>query len=330
MKRDLLPVHIAIAADSGILPIVEEAIESQSHCKLVVAANNGKTLLERLSGLRSRPDGIFLSIEMPIMDGVATLRELFDVYPGIRVIGIVSARDKVADLQQMLSYGCHLYVSERQLPELKYSFSCIEWDKYLYPDPYESRRKPLDCLECLISITPLDARLLRLLSRGKSKKFIVATMGIGGEKDFDEYLGLLINKLHGLGLMEEGIQRGVLPRKEYRSYLFLSNQGIDKDHVLLWVEDIRYIKTADNYCLLYYDKDKYYTLLLPLEVLMEELDPGKFCQAHRQYGVNMGYIKTMSQKYTIVKLRDGTEVKLGEEYKEEFIRRYILSKKKKS
>lgn len=52
--------------------------------EVVGTANNGKVALSRIAALE--PDLITLDVEMPVMDGLETLREIEKSYPDLGVI----------------------------------------------------------------------------------------------------------------------------------------------------------------------------------------------------------------------------------------------------
>ena len=73
----------------------------------VVEANGGAEALEMYRA--ERPDGVFLDLTMPDMDGLHVLREIIGMDPDARVAMLTSRRDAVT-VQAALSAGARDYV----------------------------------------------------------------------------------------------------------------------------------------------------------------------------------------------------------------------------
>src|SRR3978361_65807 len=71
---------------------VKAALSSKKDVKIIAEADNGSHLLNLLRGLQ--PDVILLDIQMPIMDGIATLPELKKLYPNIKIIMLTMMDDQ--------------------------------------------------------------------------------------------------------------------------------------------------------------------------------------------------------------------------------------------
>lgn len=68
-------IRIVVVDDSAFMrKIIAEMIEKDNRFKVVAKLRNGKELLEKVEGLN--PDLITLDLEMPILDGLETLKEL--------------------------------------------------------------------------------------------------------------------------------------------------------------------------------------------------------------------------------------------------------------
>ncbi len=79
------PIQILIVDDSAIFRNLWSIVfKPHSNLKVVGVAENGQVALEKIKNLR--PQLVLLDIEMPIMDGFATLEAIKRDYPEIKVI----------------------------------------------------------------------------------------------------------------------------------------------------------------------------------------------------------------------------------------------------
>mgnify|MGYP001491065436 CR=1 FL=1 len=92
-------IHIAIAEDNQKLSeLLKEKIELNSDYKVVVMAENGKDLLDKLND-KQPIDVVFMDINMPIMNGIEASKKLIQTYPEIKIIisSIYDDEDHVFD-----------------------------------------------------------------------------------------------------------------------------------------------------------------------------------------------------------------------------------------
>ncbi len=84
MKQDNENIIKVIIADDHVLyrAGVKTALSSKKDIKVIAEADNGSHLLNLLKGIQ--PDVILLDIQMPIMDGIATLPEIKKLYQTLR------------------------------------------------------------------------------------------------------------------------------------------------------------------------------------------------------------------------------------------------------
>lgn len=90
-------------------------IESFGDYKIVLQANNGKELTQKI-GAMPMPDLVLLDISMPEMDGFATAAWLKKNYPNIKVLAL-SMMDHEDAIVQMIRNGARGYVLKDAEPE---------------------------------------------------------------------------------------------------------------------------------------------------------------------------------------------------------------------
>lgn len=72
-------IKVLVVDDSILIrKILTDILESDDEIKVIGAAKNGKEALEKIESLR--PDLVTLDIEMPVMDGITTLRHIVSEY----------------------------------------------------------------------------------------------------------------------------------------------------------------------------------------------------------------------------------------------------------
>lgn len=82
---------IAITDDEALFRKGMEMILSDcDDCEVVFEAENGQELLDRLETTEKAPDVILLDLQMPVMDGVDTLKALQEKYSELKVIVLTS------------------------------------------------------------------------------------------------------------------------------------------------------------------------------------------------------------------------------------------------
>ncbi len=114
-KRLLQPgerIRVLVVDDSVVIRrLVTHALEEDPMIEVVGAASNGEIALQRIPQLN--PDVMTLDIEMPVMDGLETLKRLRPNHPQLRVIMFSTLTDRGAAITlEALSRGADDYVTK--------------------------------------------------------------------------------------------------------------------------------------------------------------------------------------------------------------------------
>lgn len=153
-------------------PIVREGLrhilESNPELLLVGEAGDGREALRLVAELQ--PEVAVLDLRMPVLDGLATTREIARLHPGVKVL-IVTQYPWEDWVREILSAGATGYVLKRAVgTELVRAIrSVAEGEAYL--DPAVAGpiiREALDRGPVSESITDRERDILRLLAEGKS------------------------------------------------------------------------------------------------------------------------------------------------------------------
>ncbi len=113
------PIRVIIADDHALFRAgVKTALSIKKDIELIAEADNGMQLLNLLKHVE--PDVILLDIQMPIMDGIATLPEIRKLYPQVKVI-ILSMHNDHSMISKLMEIGANSYLTKNSDSETIYS-----------------------------------------------------------------------------------------------------------------------------------------------------------------------------------------------------------------
>jgi len=111
-------IKVAIADDHALFRTgVKTSLSSRKDIQMVAEAENGMQLLNLLRHIQ--PDIVILDIQMPIMDGLATLPEIKKLYPGVKVI-MLSMHNDHSVISRMMEIGANAYLTKESSSEMIY------------------------------------------------------------------------------------------------------------------------------------------------------------------------------------------------------------------
>jgi two-component system chemotaxis response regulator CheB len=105
-------IRVLIVDDSVVMrKILTDALREVPDIEVVGTASNGLIALQRIPQLN--PDVVTLDIEMPELDGIATLREIKRLHPRLRVLMCSSLTERGASItMEALSFGADDYLTK--------------------------------------------------------------------------------------------------------------------------------------------------------------------------------------------------------------------------
>lgn len=108
-----------IIADDHVLyrAGVKTALSAKSDIQVIAEADNGLHLLTMLKQITA--DVILLDIQMPLMDGIATLPEIKKLYPHIKVIMLTMLEDN-SMITKLMELGANSYLTKTSDSEIIY------------------------------------------------------------------------------------------------------------------------------------------------------------------------------------------------------------------
>src|SRR5580704_7445884 len=112
-------IKVVIADDHALFRAgVKTALSVKKDVELIAEADNGMQLLNLLRHIE--PDVVLLDIQMPIMDGIATLPEIRKLYPNVKVI-ILSMHNDHSMISKLMEIGANSYLTKNSDSETIYS-----------------------------------------------------------------------------------------------------------------------------------------------------------------------------------------------------------------
>lgn len=124
------PIKVIIADDHVLYRAgVKTALSMKKDVKVIAEADNGMHLLNMVKMVEA--DVILLDIQMPIMDGIATLPELKKVCPNVKVIMLTMVDDN-SMITKLMELGANSYLTKTSDSEVIYEAikTCFNQEYY--------------------------------------------------------------------------------------------------------------------------------------------------------------------------------------------------------
>ena len=124
------PIKVIIADDHVLYRAgVKTALSAKADVKVIAEADNGSHLLNMLKMIPV--DVILLDIQMPIMDGIATLPEIKKIAPNAKVIMLTMMEDH-SMVTKLMELGANSYLPKTSDIEIIYEAikTCFEQEYY--------------------------------------------------------------------------------------------------------------------------------------------------------------------------------------------------------
>ncbi|WP_052273364.1 response regulator transcription factor [Flavihumibacter solisilvae] len=216
---------VAIADDHRLIA------ESLSHLindipgfEVTLLANNGRILIDALASGANQPDIAILDINMPVLNGVATARELSADYPLIKLLAL-SMNDDETSVIQMIRSGCRGYLlKDCTQAELHRAMTEIIERGFYYSDFVTGKlihtiHKEEKSPEQVIKLTEREMEFIRHAASEMTYKEIATTMKLS-ERTIDGYREALFEKLQvksRVGLVLFAIRIGWVKAEKIKS-----------------------------------------------------------------------------------------------------------------
>jgi DNA-binding NarL/FixJ family response regulator len=175
------PIKVIIADDHVLYRAgVITTLSSKKDIKVVAEADNGMHLLNLLK--TTSADVILLDIQMPIMDGIATLPEIKKLYPSIRIIMLTMVDDH-SMITKLMEIGANSYLTKNSDSEIIYEAikTCFDQEYYfnsltnkalLSNLKQRSEPTPQRVIQQEVHLNDKEMLILKLMCEEKSTKEI--------------------------------------------------------------------------------------------------------------------------------------------------------------
>jgi hypothetical protein len=172
-------IKVIIADDHVLFRAgVKTALSMHKDVKVIAEADNGMQLLTVLKHIQ--PDVILLDIQMPIMDGIATLPEIKALYPDIKVIMLTMHNDH-SMITKLMELGANSYLTKNSDSEIIHQAIKTVYEQEFYfnqltnkalIDGLRLKRQAEANLPVDAKLTDKEITVLRLICEEKSTKEI--------------------------------------------------------------------------------------------------------------------------------------------------------------
>ncbi len=183
--------------------------------KVVIEALNGKDLQEKLAKSNDLPDIMLVDVNMPVMNGVETVKWLSTAYPQVKLVAL-SMNDNDQVIIDMIRGGCCAYLLKDTHPdELEKALNEIHLKGYYNADASNINYRRLLKAEQdkeLLNLSEKEKIFLQHACSDKTYKQIAAEMGLS-ERTIDGYRETLFQKMKvqsRVGLCLEAVRRDIV------------------------------------------------------------------------------------------------------------------------
>ena len=188
-------------------------LETFEKYNVVIQALNGHDLQQRWRALSVIPDILLIDVNMPVLDGVATVKWLKQHYPQIKLVAL-SVNDTEKSIIDMIKAGCCAYLLKDTHPDdLEKALDEISDKGYYNGDASNvSFRRLLQYEQNQIKLSDKEKLFLQLACSDLTYKEIAAKMFLS-ERTIDGYRESLFQKLNvqsRVGMALEAIRKDLV------------------------------------------------------------------------------------------------------------------------
>ena len=201
-------IHLLIVDDQTIIRHgLKSLLELQDDLTVIGDAGNGEEAIALIASLKQEsqlPDVVLLDVRMPIMDGVATTKEINQYYPEIKIL-ILTTFDDDEYISQAMNHGARGYLLKDSPPEdLAMAIRVVNkgntymgsglLEKMLHKSPQAKTVTPAISNQ-LAELSPREREVLKLIAQGLNNREIAKKLYIS-EKTVKNHVTSILSKLN--------------------------------------------------------------------------------------------------------------------------------------
>lgn len=175
---------------------IADLINHMDEYTVIHQFKHGQELLDYLKTAQKYPDIILLDMNMPVLNGLETMKQLKTNYPGIQVLALSMNDDDLSVIQMMKAGACGYLSKQVTEDELLLALQSVVKKGYYYTDQvmhlvvhdYQQVKQPN------IQLTDREQELMRYIATEMTYKEIAEKMCLS-PKTIDGYREDLFQKL---------------------------------------------------------------------------------------------------------------------------------------
>jgi DNA-binding NarL/FixJ family response regulator len=178
-------IKVIIADDHTLFRTgVKTSLSFYKDIEFLGEAENGMQLLNLVKFLR--PDIILLDIQMPIMDGIATLPEVKKILPEVKII-MLTMNDDVSMISRLMEIGANSYLTKNSDSETIYQAIRTCYENEFFFNEYtnkamlaglRNKKQDVNSFADEADLSEKEKNVLKLMCEEKSTKEIADLVDI--------------------------------------------------------------------------------------------------------------------------------------------------------
>lgn len=211
-----MKIKVAIADDQRLfLSSLASLVNTFPQFEVIIEACNGEDLLAMLRKSNVLPDILLIDVNMPVMDGPETVKEISAQWPGIRTVALSMKDDDLSVISMLKAGACAYLLKDIDPLSLQRSLTEIISEGYAHSDLISLNYRKLIVRSSMLQDVELSTRekdFLQLACSDLPYKAIAAKMFLS-EKTIDGYRDSIFQKLNvksRVGMVLEAMRRKLI------------------------------------------------------------------------------------------------------------------------
>ena len=198
-----MSIRIALADDHQLVRKgIRLLLENIKGFQVVSEASNGRELIDQVTAMDPLPDLVLVDVNMPVMDGIETVRELKSKYPDMKMVAL-SVDTDMTTVRELIRLGANAYLFKDSSPEVfrqvlaevnekGFSYSKHVIESLLLPEPVNG--KGTLAMKQAAHLTQRETEFIKLCCSELTYKEIAEIMNVS-IRTVDGYRDNLFDKL---------------------------------------------------------------------------------------------------------------------------------------